>query len=119
MAHKSFQIGGYRLHMRSGSTTAWRWKALLYLYEEKASLPRGGEPPDPPPRATVLFTDERPLPAPTSGRALSMWFAAEMLPNVMDMLRHDKPVYVVYNDPLTLADLATGDEPIGEEEGRG
>ncbi len=37
-----------------------------------------------------------------------------MYPNVIDLLRNEKPIYFSYSDSLKMGHLRTGKEPIGE-----
>ncbi len=54
----------------------------------------------------------------TNPQQASLTMHERQLDTVVDMLRNEKPCYVVYSTP-TIAYIRTGNEPVGEEESKG
>ncbi len=52
-------------------------------------------------------------------RRISLQMPIELLDRIIDILRNEKPVRVVYSSSSPFFYLSTRDEPVGEEETRG
>jgi hypothetical protein len=119
MSYTTVQIDTYNVFMRS-ATERYKWKALIYLMK---NLPPEGPIGLPQEQllALVTFTDQVPMPSTVfgTGRALQMFYPTAMLSSVLDMLREEKPCKLIFNADTEVADLCTGREPVGEEEGAG
>lgn len=95
-----FLVDKYYLSQRSGSRST---KGFVRLYGAEGS-------------ATVRFTNDTPAPARKNGSELRFDYPAEMMQVVVDTLRNEKPIYVIYDDALTHVDIGAGDESVGDGE---
>ena len=67
-----------------------------------------------------FYHDNLTLPEPHWCNNFILYFKISEYQNVMSILRHEKPLYVLYNDQAKYAGFGTTEkEPIGEEEPRG
>ena len=84
--------------------------ALIYLYPPDSMLPC----------AYLHFYREAISPIPPSSQLasgrISLRFPASQLGDVMETLRRDKPLKVMFNTTYHTGSLTTAREPIGEEE---
>ena len=67
-------------------------------------------------RATVRFVAGTPGAPAMIGASLRFEYPVEMMQTVIDMVRNEKPIYVIYNEDLTIVQFGTSEEPVGEEE---
>ncbi len=49
-------------------------------------------------------------------RSIRMYMRESLLPNVIDMLRNEKPIFIRHFPSIQMTVLRTGKEPTGEEE---
>ena len=72
------------------------FKGTLYFYREGASIPASQK---------------------TSSGYLYLRFHEARYPEVVETLRHEKPLHIGFNDSNQWGWVATSSEPVGEEEG--
>lgn len=96
-------IDRYTYRLIPGSDGA---DVVIHLYDERSNLV-----------ATVLAVpDDSPVPAAEErGRRHVLYYRRSVVPDVIDMLRNEGPIYLVWGDEVETA-LATGYEPVGEAE---
>jgi hypothetical protein len=97
------EISRYTYHCFSSRE---RNDVVLFLYDQRSQV-----------IAQVLAVPEgEPLPPATQrdGRAL-LYYHSAAIPQVVDLLRNERPVYLVWGEGRNTA-LATGYEPVGEGE---
>jgi hypothetical protein len=97
------QIESYTYHCLSSRDED---EVKLYLYDGQTNL-----------AATVLIVpDDRPMPpAERQGRRYTLYYRRDVFRHVLDMLRNEGPVQLVWRDSSNVA-LGTGLEPVGEGE---
>jgi hypothetical protein len=100
------EFNRYRVHVYTAPHQAWDVRVDLY---------RGGDP-----CATLLFMKAgRALPPNSSANGIALLhFPMTHYAAVIDLLRNEAPLFVTLNTDNGIGVLSTGDEPVGEEEGR-
>jgi len=71
--------------------------------------------------AMAVFVEEpQPLPGPkeTASGLVVLTYRRSALPGFIDLLRHEKPVYLTWASQAGVARITTKREPVGEEEFR-
>lgn len=103
---KSIEIANYTYHLFASRE---KDDAAIYLYDGASTVI--GE---------ILFVeDDVPLPEATKERdKYTLYFRRRRLPELVDLLRNEGPVYLMWRDGRNTT-LSTEYEPIGEGEGRG
>jgi len=91
------------------------YSARQYDWEVRVDLYRGGAP-----CATLLFMKAgHALPPNSSNNGIALLhFPMSQYPAVIDLLRNEQPLFVALNADNGIGVVSTGDEPVGEEEGR-
>ena len=104
MSHDEIEIRRYTYHCFSSRD---RDDVVLFLYDKRSSVV--GQ--------VFAVPDGEPLPPAErrDGRAV-LYFHRGAIPQIVDLLRNEKPVYLQWNNGRDTA-LTTGYEPIGEGEG--
>lgn len=81
-------------------------EATIYLYDDAGTLVG----------RVAVVPDNLPMPpAERRGRRHKLYYRRETFRDLVDMLRHEGPVYLVWRDGANAA-LGTGLEPVGEAE---
>jgi hypothetical protein len=102
---EAHQLRGYQYDLYASRETGKR--AEMRLYEDGAGL-----------IARIMFLAQNaPLPASEKeiDGTLLLYYAYDDLPQVLDILRNEKPLFLIWEEGLS-AHLSTGPEPIGEGE---
>ena len=99
----AIEIGRYTCHYFSSRD---RDEVVLYLYDMGSTV------------IGRIFAVPDGVPLPPAGRrdgCVALYFHRAVMPQILDLLRNEGPVYLLWNDGQD-AELATGYEPVGEGE---
>ena len=105
MATESFQVINYQYSQYS-SRTAYRTSLVL-----RAGLKT----------CAIIFIDDPNAALPAAKKVgnnyFEFYFHQHQFPHLIDMVRHENPIYVHYSDSVNNnSRISTSNEPIGEEE---
>ena len=98
------EFDAYRLYYHSAPQ--YQWQSRLYLYNDRAFV------------GSIFFMKDRaniPANIEVSGRP-RIHFPAIKFEEIMNVLRHEKPLYISLNPSNGIGTISTSSEPIGEEE---
>ena len=96
----SLLFNKYWLYLRSGSSST---KGFLYLVSDNGTT-------------MIRFTKDTPAAPTRTGNHITCQYPVEMMQGVLDTVRNEKPIYVIYDSNLARVDIGTAEEPIGESE---
>ncbi|MDX1683075.1 MAG: hypothetical protein R3336_08145 [Phycisphaeraceae bacterium] len=101
--HETINIDGYQYALWPGKRRSG--SAVVDLIHDKKRLAR------------IFFSDDYSLPDPKRSDqwGFELHYPAEALPRVIDMLRNEKPCYLIWRGPQETR-LSTGPEPVGDGE---
>ena len=98
-------INTYQTHLYGGSGHGQLgWRAVILLKDASNQIV-----------GRIYFTDSAPESGSVSNGIILLYYSSEMLANVLDLLRNEKPMYIYYD--ITGAYLSTSNEPTGDGEG--
>lgn len=98
------EFDAYRLYYHSAPQ--YQWQSRLYLYKSGAYV------------GSIFFMKEGvdiPANRDLGGRP-RLYFPATEYEEIMNVLRHEEPLYVSLNPANGIGTISTSSEPIGEEE---
>ena len=98
------EFDAYRLYYHSAPQ--YQWQSRLYLYNNGAYT------------GSIFFMKEGvaiPANVEVGGRP-RLYFPASLYDEIMDILRHEKPLYIGLVPANGIGTISTSSEPIGEEE---
>lgn len=98
------EFNSYRLYYHS--TPRYSWQSRLYLYKDGTYI------------GSVFFMkDGESIPANIEiGGHPRLYFPASKFEEIMNVLRHEKPLYLTLVTSNGIGTISTSNEPIGEEE---
>ena len=98
------EFNAYRLYYHSAPQ--YRWQSRLYLYNNGAFV-----------GSIYFMKDGVDIPAnvEVSGNA-RLYFPASKFEEIMNVLRHEEPLYISVVHANGIGTISTSNEPIGEEE---
>ena len=94
----------YRLYFHSAPQ--YQWQSRLYLYNNGASV------------GSIFFMKDGvniPTNVEITGRP-RLYFPANKFEEIMNILRHEEPLYITLVPSNGIGTISTSNEPIGEEE---
>ncbi len=102
------EINQYWVHFQSGGADQNKVypRALVKCYHDEDFVVQ-----------LNFYPDGKSLPAnhyDKRNKLVYLRYPLSMYPNVIDLLRHEKPIYFSYSDNLKTGYVRTGKEPIGE-----